>query len=548
MPVLSESLQGRDLGHLRIIAELWGIELEAPDARTAMQKLIPALLDATAVEALIGSLSPEVKLVLSDLARHAGRIPWAQFTRKYGMVREMGAGKRDRERPYLQPISPVEALWYRALVANAFFDTPSGAEEFAYIPDDLLPLIPAATGEAAPPMGRQASSAEYAQIFPVDGRLLDHACTLLAALRLGIAPPEVFSSPPSQLLSALTLQTLLATAGLLDDSGVPLPDPVRTFLEIGRGEALAQIMSAWMRSTGFNELRLLPNLKAEGKWVNDPLRARQTILGFLSGIPAGTWWSMSSFVAAIKQRNPDFQRPAGDYDSWFIRDERSGEFLRGFEHWDEVDGALIRYILTGPLHWLGVLDLASSTPEAEVTAFRFSEWSAMLLQGEPPRGMALEDEPLLVRSDARVRALSMVPRVVRYQVARFCEWEKETPDEYQYRITPASLARARQQGLTVGHLLALLTRHAKVIPPSLLKALERWDQHGSEARAEKLVVLRVSSPEVLQALRKSRAARFLGDPLAPTAVVVKAGATEKVLAALAELGYLGEARLDPGDA
>ncbi len=116
------------------------------------------------------------------------------------------------------------------------------------------------------------------------------------------------------------------------------------------------------------------------------------------------------------------------------------------------------------------------------------------------------------RSDARVSAVGLVPRGVRYQVARFCEWEKETPDEYQYRITPASLTRARQQGLTVGQLLALLNRHAKVIPPSLLKALERWDKHGSEARLEKMVVLRVASPEVLQALRKSRASRFLGEP------------------------------------
>ena len=45
MPTLAESLQGRDLGELRIIAELWGIELDAPDTRLAVQRLVPALLD-----------------------------------------------------------------------------------------------------------------------------------------------------------------------------------------------------------------------------------------------------------------------------------------------------------------------------------------------------------------------------------------------------------------------------------------------------------------------------------------------------------------------
>jgi hypothetical protein len=50
------------------------------------------------------------------------------------------------------------------------------------------------------------------------------------------------------------------------------------------------------------------------------------------------------------------------------------------------------------------------------------------------------------------------------------------------------------------------------------------------------------SPEVLQALRKSRASRYLGEPIGPAAITIKPGASQKVLAALAELGYLGEIR------
>jgi hypothetical protein len=50
------------------------------------------------------------------------------------------------------------------------------------------------------------------------------------------------------------------------------------------------------------------------------------------------------------------------------------------------------------------------------------------------------------------------------------------------------------------------------------------------------------SAEVLQALRKSRASRYLGEPIGPAAITIKSGASQKVLAALAELGYLGEIR------
>jgi hypothetical protein len=94
--------------------------------------------------------------------------------------------------------------------------------------------------------------------------------------------------------------------------------------------------------------------------------------------------------------------------------------------------------------------------------------------------------------------------------------------------------------LLLNHLLALLQKHAEHVPPNLVTALERFEQHGKQARMQQVLVLRLSSPEILEELRASRAARFLGDPLGPTTVIVKPGAREKVLAALLEMGYLGE--------
>jgi hypothetical protein len=135
----------------------------------------------------------------------------------------------------------------------------------------------------------------------------------------------------------------------------------------------------------------------------------------------------------------------------------------------------------------------------------------------------------------------LVPRVVRYQLARLSTWENVTQDAYAYRLTPASLERARLQGLHINHLLTLLRRSALVIPPILIKALEKWETNGVEARFERALILHVRSPELLQMLRASRAARFLGEQLGPTTIIVKTSARDKVLAVLAELGYLGEA-------
>jgi hypothetical protein len=544
MPNIAESLQAHDLGHLNIIAELWGIELDEQDTHGAITQLVSIMSSTSRIENMVLSFSPAEKEALVDLIRHTGRLPWAQFTRVYGEVREMGVARRDREQPHKHPVSIAEALWYRGMISKAFFDSPAGPEEFAYIPDDLVAKVPLTDNERVPGIGRQAAAAEYAQVYLANDHILDHACTLLAAMRMGISIPSPLFMQAGEELSPVSLKSILTSSGFLDRKGLPQPDLVRAFLEASRPDALAAFVQSWRKSPQFNELRQLPGLSTEGNWENDPLRSRQIVLDFLKRIPVDTWWSLGSFLAAIKQQQPDFQRPAGDYDSWFIRDSQTGEYLRGFENWDAVDGRLIRYILTGPLFWLGVLDLGCPEASKQVTAFRLSRWSRVLLKGDSPKGMPAEDEFLVVRSDAKVSARRLVPRRVRYQLARFCEWGKETLDEYQYQISSASLTRAKKQGLTVNQLLALLNRSAKAVPPSLVKALERWENVGSEARLEKMVILRVASTEVLQALRNSRASRFLGEPLGPTTIAIKSGAAQKVLGILAELGYLGEIRED----
>jgi hypothetical protein len=557
MPPLTHSLNRTDLSYLQIIAGFWEIQLEARDLRQALEALVPALLQPEAVQEMVESLPVEARLALDDLIQNQGRLPWPKFTRRYGIVREMGPGRRDRDRPHLKPVSPAEILWYRALIARAFFDTPSGPQEFAYIPDDLLVLVPAGMGAAPASLGRASTPAERAHPIPVSDRLLDEACTLLAALRLGIPQKEVAALEVELAevrlgipLSAPELGALLRAASLLDEQGVPRPESTRAFLESARGASLAQLFKAWVESSTFDELRLVPGLRVEGELENDPKRTRKLILDFLSSIPGSKtgekriFWSLPAFVDTIRYNHPEFLRPTGDYDSWFIRDLQSNQFLRGFQSWDAVEGALLRFILTGPLHGLGMLDLATSVPGGPVTAFRFSTWALDLLAGKAPTGLPVEDQSVQVRPDGRIFVPCLAPRAARYQLARFCAWEKQSGDEYRYRLTPASLERARQQGLTLPHLLGLLRRYAQPLSPGLVKVLERWEQKGAEARFQRLVVLRLSSPELLTQLRTSRAARFLGDPLGPTAVIVKPAAVDKVMAVLAEMGYLGEVELE----
>jgi hypothetical protein len=303
---------------------------------------------------------------------------------------------------------------------------------------------------------------------------------------------------------------------------------------------LLAVVGAWLHSPKFNELRLLPGLKAEGHWENDALASRQKILAFARSATSGQWWSISALLADVKARKPDFQRPAGDFDSWYLRNAASGEYLRGFAHWDAVDGALIAYTLSGPLHALALVDLAGPAI-GRPAAFRWSGLSTDLLQGKAPRGLKAETAKLKVDSQGKVFIPHLAPRATRYLLARFCEWLPQQKDGYVYRISAASLDHARKQGLKVAQLLSLLkASSAAPLPPNLAQALKRWEQQGTQARLGNSLVLRLGSAAALKALRASRAARYLGEPLGPAAIAVKPGAGPQVLQVLLEIGYLGE--------
>ncbi len=560
MPELLQSLLKQDIGHLHIIAEFWGLELDSITADEAREELSAALLDAELAAELIDSLSPQADSAIYALFDEGGRIPWATFVRKYGDIREMGAGKRDRERPHLKPSSTTEMLFYRGLLARAFFDTEKGPQEFAYIPDDLLELLNnifyeeteepkeppknnsgeiVVQGEA---LGRPASPGERGNDILASDSVLDDATTFLAALRMGKTMES--NGLPLVQEQIPVLQSLLTTASLIKNN-IPQAEAVKTFLECPRSEGLKMLQAAWLESASFNELRLMPSVVCEGEWKNQPHETREFLLNLLDAIPEDKWWSLGAFVRDIKQKYADFQRPAGDYDSWFIKRKSDGQYLRGFTNWDQVDGALIKFFITDILHLLGQVDLSIADGASEPSAFRISSFE----------GVKEERGKISVSSNGKISIPRTTARVVRYQVSRFCEWDEdggrvakhaETKNgEYKYHITTNSLTKAKEQGLKAEHLLALLSKHTDAgIPPSLIKALKRWEVNGTEARVQTQVILKVSKPEVLEEMRKSKAAKFLGEVLSPTTVVVKSGAIQKVMEALTELGILGESAIE----
>ena len=542
MPDLKTLLASNDLAFLRDIAELWGIELQAVERRTVLVELAKAMTSKDLFDEVFSSLPPSAVDALINLGTTGGRMPWQAFEHAHGELRPMGPARRKREKPHRFPQNTAEKLWYLGLVGRAALRENQDLSEFAFIPDEFLDWLP--ESEQAKVEGttlRQLpawSSSKVTALPPHGDLVLDDICTLFAALRMELVDqlPRLSAKDASywQLL-----QTLVKTLNLLDETGQP-NENARVFLERPRGEALRWLVQSWAQCLEFDELCLVPQLHCEGNWQHATIAPRRMILDRLGALPTDTWFKTQDLIDDIYQYQPDFLRSGADYNTWIISStDPDARLLHGFEHWQDVEGQYIRFLIEEMLVDLGMVQTGQLTDQPESQVFQIMPLFSKSLNPGKKLELPEENQPVLVGRDGKLEMTPLVSRIARYQLSRFAEWRSLRPDHFVFQLTPASLQAAAEQGLELKHLRALLRKYGKPgIPPGLQKALTRWESHGVEARIEPLLVLRLAEPEQLGKLRESKASGCLGETLGPTAVLVKPGCGSRVRAALRELGIL----------
>jgi hypothetical protein len=542
MPDLLQSLLEQDFGYLQIIANLWQVEAPTTDSIPERAALVRKMLEAKTFAAELESLPEHASKALADLQLNEGRILWNSFIRKYGEVREFGPGRREREQPYLDPVSPAEILWYHAFVSRAFMKKSGILQEFAFIPSDILELLPPPSINTISenPIFNPMVQHEYSEksfLFEV----INQSCTLLAAIRIGEQAKKSVHLQTSAEYQAFLFK-LLQSAEIITENGIPAPEETKAHLESPPGLALQSLFRAWTSSKSIMDLYDVPGYIIEQAVEYDTEKARKSILGEISGLPVGNWMTTVEFIHYIEKVRPEFLRPGGNFDTWMVRATDSGEYLMGFDHWDDVEGEYIRYLIQGPLYWLGVIDLGYSSHATVPAGFRLNKAGHTLLLGSPP-DCPEENDRIIFKPGSHILCPTLAPRWVRYLIARMAEWRESAEAGYLYQITPQSLAAARKQSLHVSHLVTLLRKFGRVPPPpNLIRSFQRWEDQGSEITLENVQVLRAASPEILQEIIKSKASRYLAETLGPTTIIIKPGVQEKLTRLLLDLGYLSDVK------
>ena len=574
---LYESLVDYDVSMLSALAEVRGAMLTGQHQLTAARELADQLIPPTSVAIAVADVSPAEAEALAAVQVAGGWMESRRFARRFGEVRAMGSGRLARERPWQSPTNAAEGLWYRGLIFKGFRQTDMGVVEVVYIPLDLLALLPAAP--ASQPVPSLGTAAVPAQVQPANTDLIEDVFGVLVhtrnhQVRLNasgeLAPkdlqaidalfvhPMLHEDTPAGDRLAFVLH-LCRTAELTVEHQKQLTvnrEPARTWLRASPMCRLAGLHAAWMDDTGWNDLWHVPSLRLQATgWKNDPWLARRVVLRFLAGCQPDAWHTLDDLTAIIKSDDPDFQRPDGDYTTWYIHDPK-GRPLMSFEHWDEVEGALIRHLVSGPLHWLGVTDIGYEEDPGLPTAFRLAETGRHLVQlvtapsaedsppeEQPPSGdKPATDSGLIVQGNFTVRVASSTSLYERFQLARFAEFVGREPGWVSYLLSPGSLAAASRQGVTPEHINAFLMRTtAKQVPAGILATVQRWHAGDSSVRLEQAVLLRVEQPEVLTQLRHDvTIGSLLGDVVDAQTVLVPRPNVKQVKRWLVEHGHLAD--------
>lgn len=574
MRTLANTLTDYEIDLLQIIANRWDIDLKGRVPREAAQQLAEAMLDPTRAEREWERLHDKergaLQMVLGANKDH--KMSMVQFGRLFGEIRTMGEEKRQREKPHLAPVGIAEILYYRGLVSITFDQGKAGAQAFVYVPHDLADILPIhRTGYDRDTPADEPSidpviavTDEPTYILKASTLLIDDLTTMLAYLRTYDISLEAGYIPEAT--EKILLEYMLGEAvdarfdlilrlvwelGLIKeiDSYLRVMPESRPWLERPRTEQAETLIKTWYKSQLYNEIFHIPTFQPEmTNWRNDPTLLREAILNAVGLFSDEGWFSIAEVIEEIKATEPDFQRAAGNYDSWYIREIKSGKYLKGFESWDQVEGVMLQFAITGPMYWLGLVDLGASREGEAPIACRLTAfgkaWVNMEENGKFPQRP--DPESKITFEGERLLVPRLVSRFDRFQVARFTTWEKPS-EPFIYTLTAESLQNADKQGIKLEHIQAFIQRTTgQTISTDLIKKMTSWLQAGTtHVVLQRLVVLRVDSERNLDAIwDKPNLRRYLSGRLGPKAVAVREDQWEALVAALEGEGMTVELQIE----
>jgi hypothetical protein len=478
---LHESLQKLGTGELENLAAYWGLAAE-PGSYTR-DELLEALLgriSGAPTDRVVKEAQEPARRLYEGLLRRGGRARTAELGEELGLD---GPELRDA----------VADLGERLLALEAY----CGDGWLLYAPAGPQHSLPGEEAGRAPEPVRAPERNAHAPAWAPAWDLIN----LLRALELYDVPadgdaelPEAFAS---RFDSALTtrpsdpganLRFLYSAAralGLVEvrDGSIKAAPGARRWAETGLESQARRLLEVWCEHGAPDETTPLAGA-AGYRHDRETLRtARGVLLEHLSQCEPGVWYGVAPLIGLVRARSPFLLRPQNR----LVRDLGSAGARDAMQSWPEVEGAWLRALLTGPLSWLHVIEVAESAGEDEgvLSLTPDGAWLAGRV-GRPP--VSTSPPRLAVTPEGRIRVSAPDGRLL-WALAGFAR-PTRSGNLPGYLIDRRSVARARGAGVGAASVVALLRKHSESgVPPKLVGLIQEWgrEPHRIRMRAALLV-------------------------------------------------------------
>ncbi len=342
------------------------------------------------------------------------------------------------------------------------------------------------------------------------------------------------------------------------------------FLHLSAAQQQSVLLHAYRNITTWQEVDLLlrakPELQLKRQGVNARFKpehlqeqwllARQQTLRVLACLPDDRWITWESMAPLFRQLWPSFDSTSWGRNIQYYTDMNPFHWHFTYKgqrvelaQWDVLQGEIIRRLITGPLHWLGLADVF--TPEGKLVAFRLhglgdlfwdrTETVSQVAAARPSPKVAPVAAAAIQITDENIR---VNPAHVSHQGHRFLEQiaklAQAEPTHFLYRLDIERVHHTFEAGHTLTELQQGWQEHLRTaIPKAIDKQLRHWWENYGQVRLYEQVSLIELADDY--ALAEMKAVTSLNQhiiaELSPRLVLIPKNTIETLQAELQKAGY-----------
>jgi hypothetical protein len=278
-------------------------------------------------------------------------------------------------------------------------------------------------------------------------------------------------------------------------------------------------LRVWARMRTWNELASL-RLSA---FDLDLPTARGTLLKQLRLLPTLSWLSAERFLTRLHVVTPGLLFRSAGSNAPVGAEQAVTQGTQHNHRLAEIEAAFVGGALSGPLHWLGMLDIAADADR--LLAFRINDSGACALGLEAGSwDAATGDAQLIVQPNFRMFALGPIGEGKLAILEMFAERISADASAFEYALSREAIYQAQQDGLQVSDIIAFLQQNASVpVPSNVLRTLQDWGEQHERITFHRAVSLcETDNAQLLDRLWHDSALRIhLERRLSPTLATVK---------------------------